>query len=147
MKSFANTLTWNQPRSTEPTPPSRARAATFRAVVLEPGRAKAVRQSPEAQERVLELLATGLIEATGWPVTKDVGPGWIGLICPNESSALWLTRAISAEHIAVKREGEIVCLPAGPDFQPNAQIESVISTVAKSQREFLDHLTYIGLAV
>jgi hypothetical protein len=146
MKIIANPLSWNAPRSFHVRSPRR-QPAKFRVNILEPGSAKAIRRQPEAQIRVLDQLAAGLLDATGWPVTRDVEPGWIGLICPDEPSALWLTRAITAEQIAVKRQGEIVCLPAGPDFQLNAQIESVVTTVAKTHRDLIAHLTYIGLAV
>ena len=41
-------------------------------------------------------------------------PGWIGILCDSEEMAIWLMRAIIVENVMVRRESDVLHLPAGP---------------------------------
>lgn len=108
--------------------------------LLEPPDRAAALADPTGQGRVLDELARGLRAITGWPVIRDAAPGWIGLVCPDESAAVWLLRAILTENIAARREGLTLFLPAGPHFRLAHEIKNVITAVAKTHHYWTEHL-------
>src|SRR3712207_93350 len=86
---------------------------------------------PQGYQRVQDELARGLHMVTGMPVVTDGAAGWIGLRCTDEAMALWMLRAITAENVAVRREGPILFVPCGPDFRLEHEIKNVVTVVAK----------------
>ncbi len=111
-----------------------------RDTLLEPVPPDEVRANMPAYENVLAEIERGLRLVTGLPVLRSGRLGWIGLQCQNEEMALWLLRAIIVENICVRREGTILFLPAGPDFQLEKEIKNVITVVAKTHHYWLEHL-------
>jgi sirohydrochlorin cobaltochelatase len=53
--------------------------------------------------------------------------------------ALWLLRAILVENVSVRREDNVLYLPAGPDFQLEKEIKNVITVVAKTHHYWIEH--------
>lgn len=86
-------------------------------------------------------LTRGLTMVTGLPVVTDGAPGWIGLRCGDEAMALWLLRAILVENVAVRREGTVLFLPAGPDFALEREVKNVVTVVAKTYHYWSEHRT------
>jgi urease accessory protein len=111
-----------------------------RGTLLEPVAPEAVRANPEGYGVVIDELARGIGMITGLDVVKDGAPGWIGVVCADEAMALWLLRAIVVENVAVRREGNVLYLPAAPDFQPGGEIKNVITVVAKTHHYWNEHL-------
>jgi sirohydrochlorin cobaltochelatase len=54
--------------------------------------------------------------------------------------AAWLVRAIVAENVIARHEGEILFVPAGPQFRIEKEIKNVVVSVAKSCHYLLDHV-------
>lgn len=54
--------------------------------------------------------------------------------------ALWLLRAIVVENICVRREGQTLFLPAGPDFRLEYEIKNVITVAAKTHHYWSEHI-------
>jgi sirohydrochlorin cobaltochelatase len=77
---------------------------------------------------------------TKLPIIASTSPGWIGLQCSDEAMALWLLRAIIVENVSVRREGEVLYLPAGPDFRLEYEIKNVITVIAKTHHYWTEHL-------
>lgn len=113
---------------------------SHRGALLEPAAPDDVLADPIGQQRVLDELERGLNMVTGWEVRRDLAPGWIGLICPDEEAAIWLMRAILVENICVRREGATLCLPAGPTYQLTGEIKNVVTAVAKTHHYWTEHV-------
>jgi hypothetical protein len=67
-------------------------------------------------------------------------PGWVCLRCHDDDMAAWLVRAIVAENVIARHEGEILFVPAGPSFRIEKEIKNVVVCVAKSCHYLLDHV-------
>ena len=110
-----------------------------RATLLEAPSPEQVRQNPVGDKQVKEELARGLSMVTGLPIVTAAPAGWIGLRCTDEAMALWMLRAITVENIAVRREGQVLFLPAGPDFTLEREIKNVVTVVAKTYHYWSEH--------
>lgn len=112
---------------------------SHRGSLLEPVASDEIRAEPEKYEGVLTELERGLRLVTGLPVQRCAQAGWIGLRCNSEEMALWLLRAIVVENVSVRREREVLYLPAGPNFQLEKEIKNVITVVAKTHHYWMEH--------
>ena len=110
-----------------------------RGELLEPVSPEAVAANRHEYERVLAELERGIRLVTGLPVIRSQALGWIGVACDSEEMALWLLRAIIVENISVRREGQLLFLPVGPDFRLEYEIKNVITAVAKTHHYWLEH--------
>jgi sirohydrochlorin cobaltochelatase len=52
---------------------------------------------------------------------------------------LWLLRAIVVENVSVRRENNVLYLPAAPHFQLGGEIKNVITVVAKTHHYWTEH--------
>lgn len=111
-----------------------------RGTLLEPVSPDAVRADPEGYQRVLAELERGIRMVTKLPVVTSASPGWIGVQCASEDMALWLLRAIVVENVSVRREGDVLYLPAGPDFRLEKEIKNVVTVIAKTRHYWAEHL-------
>ena len=111
-----------------------------RGTLLEPPALESVLADLQNYERVLAELARGISMITGLPVVSSASPGWIGIYCTDETMALWLLRAIVVENVSVRREGNVLYLPAGPGFRLEYEIKNVITVVAKTHHYWTEHL-------
>lgn len=89
--------------------------------------------------RVLAELERGLGLVTDLPVVYSKHVGWIGLQCTDVEMALWLLRAIIVENVCVRREENVLWLPAGSTFQLEKEIKNVITVVAKTYHYWTEH--------
>lgn len=112
-----------------------------RGTLLEPAPPELVRANPASYRRVVAEIERGLQLVTNLPIVHTEQPGWVGLQCHDEEMALWLLRAILVENVCVRREGQILYLPAGPDFQLEKEIKNVITVVAKTHHYWIEHVT------
>lgn len=112
-----------------------------RDTLLEPVTPEEVRADPDSYLHVLAEIERGLRLVTGLPVIRSDKLGWIGLQCDGEEMALWLLRAIVVENVCVRREGNILYLPAGPSFQLEKEIKNVVTVVAKTNHYWKEHLS------
>lgn len=112
-----------------------------RATLLEAPSPEQLRNDPAGYTRVQVELARGLHMVTGLPIASDGAAGWIGLRCADEAMALWMLRAIVVENVAVRREGQTLFVPAGPDFSLEHEIKNVVTVVAKTFHYWTEHRT------
>jgi sirohydrochlorin cobaltochelatase len=110
-----------------------------RGELLEPVSPEAVVANRHEYERVWAELERGIRSVTGLPVIRSQALGWIGVACDTEEMALWLLRAIVVENISVRREGQLLFLPAGPDFRLEYEIKNVITALAKTHHYWSEH--------
>lgn len=98
-----------------------------------------MRADPLNYECVVAEIEHGLSLVTGLPIVRSESPGWIGVHCHDEQMALWLLRAIIVENVCVRREDNVLFLPAGPDFQLEKEIKNVITVLAKTHHYWIEH--------
>lgn len=113
---------------------------SHRDTLLEPADPHEVKANLDAYERVVAEIERGLRLITGLPTVHSERLGWVGLKCGNEEMALWLLRAIVVENVCVRREGDVLFLPAGPDFRLEKEIKNVITVVAKTHHYWTEHV-------
>jgi sirohydrochlorin cobaltochelatase len=113
---------------------------SHRGELLEPVSPEAVRANPTAYRQVVAELERGIGLVTGLPVVSEGSPGWVGMVCKDETMAQWILRAAVAENICVRREGSIIFLPAGPEFQLEGEIKNIITVAAKTHHYWTEHL-------
>ncbi|HEY4260894.1 MAG TPA: CbiX/SirB N-terminal domain-containing protein [Schlesneria sp.] len=95
---------------------------------------------PEQYEAVVAEIERGIKLVTSLPVITSKTPGWVGVRCESEEMAVWLMRAIIVENIMVRREGDVLFLPAGPRFTVKREIKNVITAIAKTVHYWSTHL-------
>lgn len=95
---------------------------------------------PEQYQAVVAEIERGIKLVTSLPVVTSKTPGWVGVRCESEEMAVWLMRAIIVENIMVRREGDVLYLPAGPRFTVKREIKNVITSIAKTVHYWSTHL-------
>lgn len=110
-----------------------------RGTLLEPVSPAEIQADPDGYEQVITEIERGLRLVTTCPTIRSQTPGWVGLVCDDETMALWLLRAIVVENVCVRREGVILFFPAGPAFQLDKEIKNVITVVAKTYHYWTEH--------
>lgn len=111
-----------------------------RGSLLEPVNPQAAIDNPQGYEQVLRELERGIGMVTGLKVIRSETPGWIGMVCDSEEMALWLLRAIVVENISVRREGNTLFFPAGPDFKLEKETKNIITVIAKTTHYWQEHV-------
>jgi len=99
-----------------------------------------VAASPAEYAAVVAELQRAIRLTIELPISSVSRPGWIGVECPDGAMAAWLTRAITAENVVARREGELLFVPAGPSFVVEKEIKNVVVSLAKSCHYLLDHV-------
>ncbi|XZE17622.1 hypothetical protein SH449x_002896 [Pirellulaceae bacterium SH449] len=113
-------------------PPHRGR-------LLEAVTSEACSNDPEKYQAVVAEIERGIKLVTGLNTVRSQVLGWVGIECDDQLMAAWLMRAIIVENVMVRREGHVLYLPAGPDFQVTKEIKNVITSVAKTVHYWREH--------
>ncbi len=96
---------------------------------------------PGKYAAVVAEIERGIHMITGLETIKSAVPGWVGVQCAGEAMAIWLVRAIIVENVMVRREGDVLYLPAGPHFTQKDQIKSIVTVTAKTWHYWIEHMT------
>jgi len=94
----------------------------------------------EQYDAVVAEIERGIRLVTALPIVTSPVAGWVGVRCESEEMAVWLMRAIIVENIMVRREGDVLYLPAGPRFTLKREIKNVITSIAKTTHYWKAHL-------
>jgi hypothetical protein len=111
-----------------------------RGKLLEAATAESIAQSPDRTAAVVSEIRRGIGLASGLSTLDSPYAGWVAIACDDESMAAWLLRAILVENVAVRREGSVLYVPAGPDYRVDKEIKNVITSVAKTVHYWRAHL-------
>jgi sirohydrochlorin cobaltochelatase len=114
-------------------PPHRGR-------LLEAGSAADATAEPEKYKTVVAEIERGIRLVTGLSVVPSSVLGWVGVRCHNEEMAIWLMRAIIVENVMVRREGDVLYLPADSKFTLQREIKNVVTVIAKTAHYWTSHL-------
>jgi sirohydrochlorin cobaltochelatase len=91
-------------------------------------------------QAVVAEIERGIRLVTGLPVVTSATPGWVGVRCDSEEMAIWLMRAIIVENVMVRREDNVLYLPAGPRFTLRHEIKNVVTVFAKTTHYWTSHI-------
>ncbi len=94
---------------------------------------------PERYAGVVAEIGQGIRTTTGLPIVESSVPGWVGIQCESEEMAIWLVRAIIVENIMIRREVDVLYLPASPQFTFREEILSIVTVVSKTWRYWIEH--------
>ena len=108
--------------------------------LLQPGGAEAIAADPVRYAAVAEEICRGIGMATGLPCEASAEPGWIHVGCDTDGMAGWLLRAITMENVAVRAEGSVLDLPAGPAYRLDKEIKNVVTVIAKTCHYWSGHM-------
>lgn len=111
-----------------------------RGTLLEAVTAEEAHADLERYEAVVTEIGRGIRMVTGLSIVKSKSAGWVGVRCRDEEMAVWLMRAIIVENVMVRREGDVIYLPAGPHFTLKREIKNVVTAVAKTVHYWTAHL-------
>ena len=111
-----------------------------RGKLLEAVTREEVSNNLEAYHLVVQEIERGIAMVTGLPTVQSNALGWVGIACDDEQMACWLLRAIIVENVMVRREENILYVPAGPGFSIQREIKNVITSVAKTVHYWRAHL-------
>jgi sirohydrochlorin cobaltochelatase len=98
----------------------------------------------DAYQAVVAEIRRGIEMVTSLSTIESASLGWVGVVCDDESMAVWLLRAIVVENVMVRREGNVLYLPAGPTFTIKREIKNIITSVAKTVHYWRAHLRIKG---
>jgi hypothetical protein len=108
--------------------------------LLRPGTDADVAAQPDRYSGVVSEICRGVTMATGLPVEPSREAGWIHVGCDSEAMAGWLLRAITIENVAVRADGSVLDLPAGPDYRIDREIKNVVTAIAKTNHYWSGHM-------
>ena len=109
-------------------------------LLLEPGSAEAIEAAPDRYAAVTAEICRGITLATGLPSDPSPEPGWVHVGCDSDGMAGWLLRAITMENVAVRAEGTVLDLPAGPAYRLEKEIKNVVTVIAKTCHYWSGHM-------
>jgi sirohydrochlorin cobaltochelatase len=113
---------------------------SHRGTLLEAVLAADALAEPAKYEAVVAEIERGIKMVTGLPTVPSKVPGWVGVGCDSEEMAIWLMRAIIVENVMVRREADVLYLPAGPQFTLNREIKNVVTVMAKTCHYWSAHI-------
>jgi len=111
-----------------------------RGKLLEPVSLESIAADWSQYEAVVRELRRGIALASGLATTESPYTGWVAVICDDERMAAWMMRAILVENVIVRREANILFMPAGPAFRVEKEIKNVITSIAKTVHYWRAHL-------
>lgn len=111
-----------------------------RGQLLGPVTAQEAEANAEAQQAVVAEIERAIGLTADLPTVRSEVPGWVGVRCHDEDMAAWLVRAIVAENVIARRDGNLLFVPAGPHFRIEKEIKNVVVCLAKTCHYLLDHV-------
>lgn len=108
--------------------------------LLLPGAPADIAAQPDRYHTVTEEICRAVAMVTGLPVERSTDAGWIHVGCDSDGMAGWLLRAITIENVAVRAEGSVLDLPAGPDYRIDKEIKNVVTVIAKTCHYWAGHM-------
>ena len=108
--------------------------------LLQPGTAAEIAAEPDRYTVVTGEICRGITMATGLPSDPSEEPGWVHVGCDSDGMAAWLLRAVGMENVAVRADGTVLDLPAGPAFRLDKEIKNVVTVIAKTCHYWSGHM-------
>jgi sirohydrochlorin cobaltochelatase len=110
-------------------------------MLLEPAPAREIEASPERYASVVAEICRGVTMVTDLDTERSPHPGWVRVECLTRAMSAWLVRAISMENVAVRADGVMLELPAGPRYRLEKEIKNVVTAIAKTTHYWQSHMS------
>ena len=109
-------------------------------MLLEPAPEEEIAASAQRYEEVVEEICRGITMVSELDARGAPRPA--GSACAVSANAMsgWLLRAIAMENVSIRREGELLFLPAGPAYRLEKEIKNVVTVVAKTCHYWMGHM-------
>ena len=111
-----------------------------RGTLLEPARLQEIAENRPAHAAMVAEICRGLGMVTDLDPAESPDPGWIRMTCSTSGMAGWMLRAITIENIAVRADGRILEVPAGPTYRLLKEVRNVVTAVAKTTHYWAGHM-------
>jgi sirohydrochlorin cobaltochelatase len=111
--------------------------------LLEPASLREIDAGPSGYAQVVTEICRGIGLVTELDAAPSPDAGWVRVECLSRGMAAWLVRAITMENVAVRAEGVMLDLPAGPGYRVEKEIKNVITAVAKTTHYWLGHMSVV----
>jgi sirohydrochlorin cobaltochelatase len=111
-----------------------------RGTLLEAAVPTEIAAEPERYRAVVEEICRGIRMVTELAAEPSPELGWVRVRCEVVGMAQWLLRAMVMENIAARGEGDVLLLPAGPQYRVEKEIKNVITAIAKTHHYYADHM-------
>jgi sirohydrochlorin cobaltochelatase len=96
------------------------------AELLESATREEIEAEPDRHQAVLRDLEQGIHRILGIAPVPNANPGWLGIPCQDDRMAIWLMRALVVDNVLARREGAVLCVPAGPHFSVNGRLQRLL---------------------
>ncbi len=110
-------------------------------MLLEPAPAREIEGTLERYASVVAEICRGITMVTDLDTERSPDPGWVRVECLTRAMAAWLVRAISMENVAVRADGVMLELPAGPRYRLEKEIKNVVTAIAKTTHYWQSHMS------
>jgi hypothetical protein len=110
-------------------------------MLLEPAPRTEIDSLPHRYASVVSESCRGISMVTELEATPSSSPGWVRVECLTRTMADWLMRAITMENVAVRAQGPVLELPAGPEYRLMKEIKNVVTAIAKTTHYWLGHMS------
>lgn len=113
---------------------------THRGQLLEPVSPAEANADPAKQREVTAEIERAIRLTTPLYTVRSPLPGWVAVRCDDDDMAAWLQRAIVAENVSARRDGQLLLLPVGPQFRLEREMKNVIVSLAKTCHYLVEHV-------
>jgi sirohydrochlorin cobaltochelatase len=97
----------------------------------------------DSDREMLAEMRRGIWETTGL-YAESVRPGWLSITCDSPAMAAWMCAATILENVGARVDDDRLLLPAGPDYQLQDEVKSIITVVAKTHHYWQAHVADTG---
>jgi hypothetical protein len=111
-----------------------------RGTLLEPALPEEIVLHPDQYRQVADEICRGIALVTNLATEPSWSPGWVAIKCWNSAMAGWLVRAIVMENVSARHQGEMLFLPAGPEFRLAKEVKNVVTATAKTCHYWTGHI-------
>jgi sirohydrochlorin cobaltochelatase len=112
-------------------PPQRGRQSALRAPIG---------VATDSDGEMLAEMRRGIWETAGL-YAESSAPGWLSITCDSPTMAAWMCAAIILENVDARVDEDRLIVPAGPDYQLQDEVKSIITVVAKTHHYWQAHVT------
>jgi hypothetical protein len=96
-------------------------------------------QATDSDQAMLAEMRRGIWETTGL-YAESSEAGWISVTCDSPTMAAWMCAAIILENVDARVDEDRLHLPAGPGYQLQDEVKSIITVVAKTHHYWQAHV-------
>ena len=112
-------------------------------ILLEPATGSEIAAAPDRHDAVVSEICRGVAMVTELEAQPSSNPGWVRVECLTRTMAGWLLRSITMENVAVRADGVMLELPAGPEYRLEREIKNVVTAIAKTTHFWLGHMSVV----